>query len=222
MNLLALDTSTEACSAALYSDGKILERYQLAPREHSQLILDMLDDLLAESELSLAQMNAVAFGCGPGSFVGVRIAAGVTQGIAYAADLPVIAISSLAALAQTGGQTHTVAAIDARMQEVYWAHYVRNELGLVELQQGEGVCAPHSVPAVDQKQVWTGVGTGWASYHETLSQHLTVKSWLGDVYPRAACVAELAVLEYEKGNLVGAEQAIPSYLRDQVAKRPGL
>lgn len=220
MKLLALDTSTEACSAALWIDGEQRERYELAPREHSQLILDMLDSLLAEASLSLGQMDAVAFGRGPGSFVGVRIGTGVVQGIAFASELPVVPISSLAALAHASAHTHTAVAMDARMQEVYWAYYVRNAAGELQLQQGEGVCAPERVPRINSVDPWVGVGSGWLNYSKELSRHLMVKTWEGQVYPRAASIAELAAIEFKKGNSVTADQALPCYIRDQVAKKP--
>jgi tRNA threonylcarbamoyladenosine biosynthesis protein TsaB len=122
MKLLAIDTATEACSAAIYIDGETVQRYRIAPREHSHIILPMIDELLAETGCYLSAMSAIAFGRGPGSFMGVRIAAGVTQGIAFAHDLPVVPVSTLAAIAQTAHvQTQAekvLAAIDARMNEV--------------------------------------------------------------------------------------------------------
>ena len=221
MKLLALDTSTEACSAALWIDGEIRQYHQMAAREHSQLILDMMDKLLAETCVNLTQMDAVAFGRGPGSFVGVRIATGVVQGMAFAHDLPVVPVSSLAALAHASGHTHNAVAIDARMQEVYWAHYVKSPQGELMLQSGEGVCPPHQVPVpAVQGENWVGVGSGWQTYSRELSQRLSVQQWQGEAYPRAASIAALAVIEVNKGNVVSAEQALPSYLRDQVAKKP--
>src|SRR3569833_3307602 len=127
MKLLAIDTATEACSAALYLDGAVNKRYVLAPREHALLILPMIDELLRDANLSPLELDAVAFGRGPGAFTGLRIAAGVAQGIAYGADLPVVPVSSLAALAQgcyrERGVTRVLATIDARIGEVYWGAY---------------------------------------------------------------------------------------------------
>jgi tRNA threonylcarbamoyladenosine biosynthesis protein TsaB len=127
MKLLALDTATEACSAAVWVDGTVLERYELAPRRHAALILPMIEAVLAEANLSPLQLDAIAFGRGPGAFTGVRIAVGIAQGIAFAADLPVIPISTLAALAlgaaQETGYSRIAAALDARMGEVYWGVY---------------------------------------------------------------------------------------------------
>lgn len=220
MKLLALDTSTEACSAALYLDGQLMEQYRLAPREHSQLILDMIQHLLAESGLVLSQLDGLAFGRGPGSFVGVRIATGIAQGIAYAADLPVVPVSSLEALAYGSGHDYTAVAIDARMQEVYWAHYIRQSTGEMKLAAGEGVCAPERVPQCHKEHSWIGVGSGWLGHHERLSHRLGVKQWEGEVYPRAASIVRLALAKLNRGQSVSADQAMPTYLRDRVAKPP--
>ena len=125
MKLLALDTATEACSAALYIDGEIKQEYQLAPREHTRLILAMVESLLVEAGITIKQLDALAFGRGPGSFTGVRIATGAVQGMAYGADLPVVPVSTLASIAQSVHDEHqaesVLTAIDARMQAVYWA-----------------------------------------------------------------------------------------------------
>ena len=127
MKILALDTSTEACSAALLIDGEITSQYQLAPREHSRLILKIIDKLLSDAKVSVSSLDAIAFGRGPGSFMGLRIAAGVVQGIAFAHDIPVIPISTLKAIAQRAYEQtnieNVLVAIDARMDEVYWGAY---------------------------------------------------------------------------------------------------
>ena len=223
MKLLALDTATEACSAALYIDGDINQRYQLAPREHSHLILQMLDDLLAEAAVSLPMLDALAFGRGPGSFMGLRIAAGVVQGISLAHELPIVPVSTLASIAhismQQPGVDNVLAAIDARMNEVYWAAYTKHD-GLPVLQGEEMVISPDSVP-VPSGQAWFGAGSGWGSYAAALRQRLGDS--IGDVeaqcFPAAASIAELAVAFYAREGGVDAAQAIPVYLRDNVAKK---
>ena len=142
MKILALDTATEACSAALLSgDGSVYERHDIAPRRHAELILPMVDGILTEAGLGLNDLDAIAFGRGPGAFTGVRIAAGVTQGLALGAGLPVIPVSSLAALAQPalGKAAIVLPAIDARMGEVYWAAYESDQDGLVTALAGEQV-----------------------------------------------------------------------------------
>ena len=144
MKLLAIDTATEACSAALYIDGNILEKYEVAPRQHAELILPMIDALLAEAELELASLDGLAFGRGPGAFTGVRIATGIVQGLAFASDLPVVPVSTLAAMAQgAANQSNTIlSAIDARMGEIYWAIFTVGDDGLVKPQSDEQVTKP--------------------------------------------------------------------------------
>lgn len=222
MNILALDTSTEACSAALLIGDNISERFELAPRGHSLLILPMLDDLLSEAGITLAAIDAIAFGCGPGSFTGLRIAAGIAQGVAYGADLPVVPVSSLAALAQgasvkTGAQK-ILAAIDARMAEVYWSAYQRGETGLVQLQDCEGIHAPEQVP-LPETGGWLGAGSGWETYGAVLHMRLAnlLLGYESDHYPHAADVARLGAEGFRQGMAVSAEQAMPVYLRNEVA-----
>ena len=223
MKLLALDTATEACSAALWIDGTVLERYQLAPRRHAALILPMLDAVLVEAGLTVAQLDAIAVGCGPGAFTGVRIAISIAQGIAFAADLPVVPISTLAALAlgaaREFGHGNLATALDARMGEVYWGTY-RAEDGTVAL-LGEEQCCPAAAVAVPSGD-WFGVGSGWPVYAEALSQRCLVSAWQGDRYPRAADVARLAAGPGRRDAWVTAEHALPVYLRNQVAIRPAV
>ena len=221
MKILGLDTSTEACSAALLVDGEIHERYQVAPREHGALILPMIETLLDEAGLKITQMDALAFGRGPGAFVGVRIATGVAQGIAFAADLPVIPVSSLAALAQGAGKSHVYTAIDARMDEVYWAAYVRNAAGYVELLGEEMVSTPDKVvPASIAADEWYGVGSGWGTYPKELQQVVTyITAFDFECFPRAKDIVQLAQHDLQLGNFVDAAQALPVYLRNKVAKK---
>lgn len=218
MILLALETATEACSAALLQDGEILERFQVSPRGHSQLILPMVDELLAEAGLSIGQVDAIAFGRGPGAFTGLRIAVGVTQGIAFAADLPVVPVSTLAALAQGCNADRVLAAIDARMDEVYWGAYLRNPQGIVVLEGVEQVIRPDEVPLPDGDH-WFGVGTGWDSYQSALRERCdpAIDDVNGQALPRARDVARLGEAGFLAGEAVSAEQALPVYLRDQVA-----
>jgi tRNA threonylcarbamoyladenosine biosynthesis protein TsaB len=221
MKLLALDTSKEACSAALLVAGQIDERFTISPRGHSDLILNMLDTLLAEADISLDAIDALAFGRGPGSFTGVRIGAGVAQGIAFARDLPVVPVSSLAALAQASGAKKSLAAIDARMGEVYWGAYEQEAGELVTLTGAERVCAPQMVPLVEGDG-WLGVGTGWGAYGNKLYARLggIVSSWEAEHYPRASAVAQLGAAAFARGEAVVAEEAFPVYLRNNVARRP--
>lgn len=218
MKLLALETATEACSAALLIEGDIIERFQLSPRGHSQLILPMVDELLAEAGLSINQVDGIAFGRGPGAFTGLRIAVGVTQGIAFAADLPVVPVSTLAALAQDCETDRVLVAIDARMDEVYWGAYQRNPEGMMVIEGEEHVLPPDRVPLPDGDS-WYGAGTGWGSYQDILMDRCGLMVFETDSrrLPRASGIARLGEAYFLQGEALSAEQALPVYLRDQVA-----
>ena len=217
MILLAIETATDACSAALAIGDEVLERFEIAPRAHTELILPMIDELMAEAGIRIAQVDALAFSRGPGAFTGVRIAVGVAQGIAFGADLPVVPVSTLAALAQGTSTDKVLAALDARMDEVYWGAYRRNAAGVMELDGEECVSAPGEVP-LPSGQGWQGVGTGWAAYENALSGRCAgqINGWDGAVFPRARDVAILGLAGYQAGQAVSAEQALPVYLRDKV------
>lgn len=227
MKLLAFDTATEACSAALLVGESIVERFEVAPRAHARLLLPMLDSLLDEADLRLTDLDAIAFGRGPGSFTGLRIAASVAQGLACGADLPVLPVSSLTALARAAFHNslavQVLAAIDARMEEIYWAAYGRNAqnepVPLVE----EQVASATNLAVPETAEDWYGIGSGWASYEAVL------RAQFGDrlvgvdptALPHAAQIAQLAARDFAAGKAVAAEQALPVYLRNQVAQRPG-
>ena len=223
MKLLAVETATEACSAALYLDGEVLERFQLTQREHSRLILTMLDSLMAEAAISLQDLDAVAFGRGPGSFTGVRIATGVIHGVAFGADLPVVPVSTLAAIAQSCFD-HTQAkiaftAMDARIGEIYWGVYRRNEQGFAELIGEESVGLAEHVQF--PKLEGYGAGSGWKIYEAALSRRLQglVREFDAGCLPRASNIVRLGAVGLANGMAVPVEQAMPVYLRDKVAKK---
>ena len=222
MKLLALDTATEACSAALLIDGQLLERFDVQPRKHAELILPMLDSLLAEAQLSLSQLDAIAFGRGPGAFTGVRIATGVVQGIAYAADLPVAPVSTLQALAQRAyadfAAGRVLAAFDARMGEVYWAAYELDEQNIMRLRDEELVIRPQQLSLQYQGE-WLAAGSGWQTYQQELSDSLqtSISRIEAELITRAREIAVLGEVLCASGQLVSAEQALPVYLRNQVA-----
>ena len=224
MKLLALDTATEACSAALYIDGEITAKFQLAPREHTKLILKMIEELLAEAALKVTGLDAIAFGRGPGSFSGVRIATGVTHGLAFAADLPVIPVSTLASIAQsTYNEHHTenvLAGIDARMGEIYWGCYQLAENGLMTLKGDEQVSSAELIQLPDDKQ-WSGSGSAWKGYPDQLNNRFgsVLKSTFADYLPDSTSIVQLAAYEYSQGRLLEASQAQPVYLRNDVAKK---
>ena len=189
--LLALDTATEACSVALLHDGKVTSHYEVIPRLHAQKLLPMIQTLLADAGVELSAVDAIAFGRGPGAFTGVRIAIGVVQGLAFALERPVLPISNLAVLAQRAhrehGATQVAAAIDARMDEVYWGCY-REDAG--------------------------GAGTGWG-YAERLNP--TPCALDAGMLPHAQDLLTLARFAWDRGEAIVADEAQPVYLRDKVA-----
>jgi len=224
MKILAIDTATEACSAALEIDGETRERFEIAPRRHTELILPMVESLLDEAGLTMRQLDLIAFGRGPGAFTGVRIASAVTQGLAFTADLPVAPVSTLAALAwacwRERGESELLPSIDARMMEVYWGCYRVGSDGLVSLED-ERVCAPEEVPSPPDGH-WFGCGTGWFAYGSRLHRHLDrpLTAWVGECLPQARDIAALGAQMYARGQCVAPEFALPVYLRDQVATPP--
>ena len=225
MKILAIDTATEGCSAALLNDDEIISRLEVVPRKHADLILPMLDEILAEAQLSVKQLDALAFGRGPGAFTGVRIATGVIQGIAFGSDLPVVPVSTLRALAQRTFNEYqhnkVLTAFDARMDEVYWAEYELDENEIMQLQGEEQVIAPQHVTLSSSQQQWVGSGSGWAAYADELKQ--AVSADLINLYPdmitRADEIVSLASHDFESGMSVSAEKALPVYLRNKVAKK---
>ena len=221
MKLLALDTSTAACSAAVLVDTEVIERYQLAPRGHAGLILPMLEAVLAEAGLSVRQLDALAVGRGPGAFTGVRIAVAVAQGIAFAAELPVALISTLAAMAREvtcrQGVEQVAVALDARLDEVYWGTYRAGSDGGVILLGEERVCPPGQV-SLPEAGEWYGAGSGWGLHAGVLSR-LGVKTWWSDYCPGAEAIARLGALAWQRGELVSAEQVLPVYLRNEVVSK---
>jgi len=227
MKLLAIDTSTEACSAALSINGEISERYEIAPRKHAELILPMIDELLIDAGCTLAQMDAIAFGRGPGAFTGVRIGTGVVQGLAFSIDRPVVPVSSLAAMAYGAMETfkvdHVLAGIDARMGEVYWGAYQRSVDGGVKLLDDERVCKPDEA-FIPESGNWIGVGTAWQAYGDELTARYDglLDESHSEVFPGARDVAALGVIGFEVGDAVSADEAQPVYLRNNVAvkKKP--
>lgn len=220
MKILALDTSTEACSVALAIDGVVLDDVVFG-QQHSSRILSMVDALLTKADLRLDQLDAIAFGRGPGLFTGLRIGTGVVQGLAFGADLPVIRVSSLAALAQAQEASHVLTAVDARMSQVYWGAFTRDAGGAFQLIGQECVVAPEALPLPPAAR-WLGVGSGWDRYAEALTNRLgtRLESWLPERYPHAREVAALAAIDFQRGQAVAPEQALPVYVRDQVAHKP--
>jgi len=216
--LLALDTATEACSVALLHDGKVLTHYEVIPRLHAQKLLPMIKDLLAEAGIGLSALDAIAFGRGPGAFTGVRIAIGVVQGLAFGLDRPVLPVSNLAVLAQRAlrehGVTQVAAAIDARMDEVYWGCY-RETAGEMKLVGAEAVMPPeHASLPDDATGQWFGAGTGWG-YADRIAVDLSGQD--ATMLPHAQDLLTLGTFAWSRGEAIVADDAQPVYLRDKVA-----
>ena len=215
--LLALDTATEACSAALLHEGRLYWRFEVIPRLHAQRLLPMLHEVLEEAGIALAQVDALVFGRGPGAFTGVRIATGMVQGLAFAVGKPVIGVSNLAALAQRAwreeGAQSVCAAIDARMDEVYWGCYQLID-GVMQLQGCEVVAPPEQVGLAAGMAEPVGAGTGW-QYQERLA--VKVKRSFPDYLPDARDLLALALPRWESGDVLDAADAQPVYLRDNIA-----
>lgn len=227
--ILALDTATEACSAALLNQQQIDARFEIAPRDHTQRILPLVQKLLQAQQLDLTALDVLAFGRGPGSFTGVRIGIGIAQGLALGANLPMIGVSSLATMAQGAwrltGAERVLAAIDARMGEVYWAEYQRDANGEWQGAESEAVLKPEDVQArIGQLSgEWTTVGTGWAAYPHLLSSTGATLVTTEVTLPAAEDMLPLALSAWQRGESVAVENAEPVYLRNEVAwkKLPG-
>ncbi|MDG1643984.1 tRNA (adenosine(37)-N6)-threonylcarbamoyltransferase complex dimerization subunit type 1 TsaB [Klebsiella huaxiensis] len=229
MQILAIDTATEACSAALWNDGTLSAHFEICPREHTQRILPLVQDVLNESGIMLTELDALAFGRGPGSFTGVRIGIGIAQGLALGAELPMIGVSTLATMAQGAwrktGATRVLAAIDARMGEVYWAEYQRDEQGVWHGEESEAVLKPEVVSERLQQLEgqWATVGTGWQAWPDMANDSgLTLTD--GEIQlPEAQDMLPLACHLLTVGKTVAVEHAEPVYLRNEVAwkKLPG-
>ena len=218
MKLLALETATEACSIAVYVDGEIIERHEIAPRLHAEYALPWAEALLAEAGIAKSQLDAIAISRGPGAFTGVRLAIALAQGIALALDKPMVAVSTLQVIAVQSQDERILAAIDARMGEIYVGAFARKGDGLMAIST-EIVCAPEAVTLPDSEGGWHGVGTGFAAANGLLQQHLhsQLASVDASALPRAADVARLAVAAYARGEAVAPERVEPAYLRNNVA-----
>lgn len=217
MKLLAFDTSTEYLSLCLWQNGAMLSRDLLAGQKHSQLILPMLGEMLAEAGLTLPELDCIAFGAGPGSFTGLRIGCGVAQGLAFGANLPVVGVSTLLALAQQTDAERVIACLDARMGEVYHAAYVRHESGW-QIACEPGLYKPQDVPSIEGG-TWFGIGSGWAAYGDILNARYAgqVDKNNGQAFPHARDIAALAANEFAAGKAVPAAEAAPIYIRNKVA-----
>ena len=221
MNLLAFDTATEACSVALASGGEVYEEFAVAPREHNRLLLEMCDAVLAAADLPVERLDALALGCGPGAFVGVRIAAAAAQGIAYAHGLRVVPVSDLAALAQQmfdeSDAESALAVLDARMGEVYYGCFRRGANGLSEADGEERLASPEAIVESGRRFDCVG-GPGLVRYPELAA---AARRGEAGLLPRASALLRLAAAKFSAGEALQAPQLIPSYLREPVAASAG-
>ena len=217
MRILALDTSTEYCSVALWQDGAVVERCELAGQKHSEVLMGMLDALLNEAGVKLAQVDGIAFGKGPGSFTGVRIACGAAQGLALGANLPVAGVCTLEALAEASGKSRVIAALDARMGEIYHAAYEKHDDAWTAVSE-PCLCKPEDAPAVPGKD-WFGAGSGFAMHGKALEERYAgqLLGMDGSMVPQASAIAALGAAQFALGRGVDAAEALPLYLRDKVA-----
>ena len=223
MRVLAIDTSTEACSVALLHGGDMTSRFELTERSHADLVLPMVDALLAEAGVSLGNLDGLAFGRGPGAFTGLRIASGVVQGLALGAGLRVAPVSSLAAVAEqvpAASGAIVLACNDARMGEVYWAVFRKEGDGVVTPLCAESVSTPGQVAAG-----WPGIGHAAGNAllrFPVLAQHLAAAKVVlhPGVYPRAEAIARLGARLLAEGRGVDPQDALPVYIRDDVARPP--
>lgn len=234
MKILALDTATENCSAALFINGALLTREELLGRGHAERILPLISELLSEGGVALHALNAIAFGRGPGAFTGVRLAASVTQGLAFGAAVPVVPISDLRALAQRAlaedaALERVLVCMDARMHEVYCGAFERSAEGVAVAVSEERVLAPQAVRLPPSWQSLRaaapakvlGAGSGFAAYPQ-LRALLDGRTGAirSELWPRAAEIVRLALLEVQAARVLKPEEAIPLYLRDDVAQPP--
>lgn len=226
MRILAIETSTEYCSVALWQDGAVSERCELAGQKHSEVLLGMVDAVLRDAGCGMREMDGIAFGKGPGSFTGVRIACGVAQGLAFGAGLNVVGVCTLHALAEASGKDKVIAALDARMGELYFAVYEKLA-GVWTTVSEPCLCRADSAPAVAGSG-WFGVGSGFMEGSPTPTpppegEGLNTRYGAqlcgvdAQAVPQAAAVARLAAAEFARGNAVDAALALPLYLRDKVA-----
>ena len=227
MNLLALDTSTEFLSLALQLGDKIVTHHQHAGQAASQLVLPQIQALLDSANIKLSDLDGIAFGAGPGAFTGVRVACGVAQGLGFGANLPVVGVNTLLALAEASAQERVIACLDARMGEIYHAAFVK-ENGKWLAQSATTVCKPEAspmlAPSISSINTWVGVGSGWAVYGDILSNIYAenlVKTLPNDLHyevtPSAKAILQLAAPIFAAGEAKPASEAMPIYIRNRVA-----
>ncbi|MBK7685235.1 MAG: tRNA (adenosine(37)-N6)-threonylcarbamoyltransferase complex dimerization subunit type 1 TsaB [Rhodocyclaceae bacterium] len=216
MRLLAFETATEHLSVALWTDGALIERHEALPNSGAERLLPWVHEILAEASISLQQIDGIAFGAGPGGFTGLRLACGVTQGLAFGLNIPVVSISTLQALALASDERFVWACLDARMNEIYCAAYEVNGDEVREVIPP--VCVGDSVSPAPTGENWVGVGDGFIAHGDDLrARKPDILKVLPNLYPTAAAVARLAAPRFARGEGINAALAQPIYVRDKVA-----
>lgn len=224
MKLLAIETSTDACSVGVWLDGEVIADHRLAAQQHAALVLPMIDALMAGAGIDVKQLDGIVYGQGPGSFTGVRIGVALTQGIALGADVGVIGISTLQSMAhavwQTSKEANIAVSLDARMGEVYFATYAGDDRGQLLSLAPECVCPPDKLVVPHTTQPWIWAGSGAEQYAEILRSQYSVEAnqIAANVWPHAENLLALALPRVMAGELRAAEDAMPVYLRNKVAQ----
>lgn len=218
MKCLAFDTSLSACSVAVLNHNQTIVLQQIAPKQQAQIILSMVEEALLKANLTLSDLDAIAYTCGPGSFTGIRIASSVAQGLAFPNNTPIVQISSLAALAQSAYDeqqaNYCVVALDARMNQVFWAEYECNATGLVELVGNEVVSTPNEMSITIPKDYYA-IGDGWQAYGPVLLNRVAPEpiKILPNQIVSPEAVLKLAISKYNSEGGINPNQALPVYLR---------
>lgn len=220
MNFLTFDTATEACTVALQSNDVIYYRHEIAPQQHAKLILPMIQALILEAKIKLSDLHAIGFGCGPGSFMGVRLATAMAQGLSFGLNIPLISISTLQTIAQTAYQKtkaeKILAGWDARMQQIYWGFFQADLHKIMQPVIEDQLSSPESVDTVFADQIASLAGNAWQVYQNQLPGVLLSLPKITDIYPEATAMLTIALLKYHSGEMIKAENAKPHYVRDRV------
>ena len=227
MNILTFDTATEACSVALQCGDIVYYRYEIAPQQHAKLLLPMIQALILEAKITLQDINAVGFGCGPGSFMGVRLATGMAQGLGFGLNIPLISISTLQTIAQAtmnamvarapaSAQQTVLAGWDARMNEIYWGFYQLDKNNIMQPKINDQLSAPEAVDTSFVHTIGSLAGNAWKAYQTRLPSALSTIPLFTDIYPEAKAMLTIACSKYLAGEMVSAVDAHPHYVRHHV------
>lgn len=223
MNILTFDTATEACTVALQCGDNVYYRHEIAPQKHASLLLPLIQSLIAEANIKLSDLNAIGFGCGPGSFMGVRLATGMAQGLGFGLNIPLIPISTLQTIAQTAlvatetrAQASVLAGWDARMNEIYWGFYQLDKNNIMQPIVNDQLSAPESVDTSFVHTIGSLAGNAWKAYQNRLPSAFSIIPSFTDIYPEAKAMLTIALSKYVAGETVSAVNAHPHYVRHHV------